>query len=201
MISGIDISDKNGIVNWQYSKANSVQFVYMKASESITKIDAVFINNAAKAKESGILVGAYHWFHPHYNLNQQIEIFSKQTGPLRGWLRPVIFLDKNVTSTTNMERYLKQFLQGYTQKTGVKPIISTLDTFWKTYYAKAEWACEYQLWIRSTGFAWPRALYPWAGWSFWQHFRTARMAGMNNNDVGLNWFNGDLNELKSLVCK
>jgi lysozyme len=200
MLSGIDISEKNGIINWQDCQSDSIQFAYLKASEGIDKLDAVFTTNAVAAKKSGVMVGAYHWLHPHYNINQQVDIFIKQTGVLRGWLRPAVFLDKYVTSTTNMEKNLKQFLEGYSKNTGIKPIISTLDTFWKSYFSKSEWACDYPLWIRSSGFAWPRALYPWAGWTFWQHFRTARIAGLNNNDVGLNWFNGDKSELEDLIC-
>lgn len=200
MISGIDTSEKNGMINWQAYKANTVQFVYMKSSESISKIDASFANNVIEARKAGMNIGAYHWFHPHYNLHQQVELFIKQTGPLRGWLRPAVFLDKNLTTTANMERNLKNFLDEYTQKTGIKPIISTVDTFWITYYSKAEWACDYPLWVRTSGFAWPKPLFPWAGWTFWQHLRTGRMPGTNNNDVGLDWFNGDSNELKSLIC-
>lgn len=79
-VKGIDLSAHNGLVNFAEVAADSVEFVYLKATEGETFRDPLFILNYAKARDEGLRVGAYHFFRfdcegwrQSYNLLQTIE--------------------------------------------------------------------------------------------------------------------------------
>lgn len=59
---GIDISAHNGQIDFQKVIADSIEFVYIKASEGGTWRDAMFEQNYRAARDAGLLVGVYHFF-------------------------------------------------------------------------------------------------------------------------------------------
>lgn len=61
-ILGIDISAHNGLIDFTRVAADSVAFVYIKASEGDTFRDAAFVDNHSRARAAGLPVGAYHYF-------------------------------------------------------------------------------------------------------------------------------------------
>lgn len=61
-IAGIDVSAHNGIVDFDRVAADSISFVYIKASEGDNFRDAAFDDNYRRAREAGLKVGAYHFF-------------------------------------------------------------------------------------------------------------------------------------------
>ena len=80
MITGIDLSDSNGSPDWSLFGNGDVNFVYIKATEAIDSVDPEFENNMKKAREYGILAGAYHWLHPRLHVGQQAELFLSTVG-------------------------------------------------------------------------------------------------------------------------
>lgn len=61
-IAGIDISAHNGFIDFGRVAADSISFVYIKASEGTTFRDANFEDNFDRARRAGLKVGAYHFF-------------------------------------------------------------------------------------------------------------------------------------------
>ncbi|MGE6379889.1 GH25 family lysozyme [Peribacillus muralis] len=61
-IKGIDVSHWNGVINWDKVAKDGVKFVFIKATEgtSYSKL-SYFKDNAPKALEAGLKVGAYHY--------------------------------------------------------------------------------------------------------------------------------------------
>lgn len=59
---GIDVSAHNGEIDFDRVAADSIRFVYIKASEGGSWRDASFERNYSKATEAGLHVGAYHFF-------------------------------------------------------------------------------------------------------------------------------------------
>ena len=200
MVSGIDLSEKNGSIKWPLIGSGDISFAYIKATEALDIIDSQFTANLKSAQELGILVGAYHWLHPGLHVGQQLESFVKTVKDFRGLLPPVVCLETYQTSVGEMEKNIKSFMVLLEKKVGVKPVIYTSDTFWMTYLAQSDWGCDYPLWIDKPGVLWPTQLWPWAGWSFWQHSYQARLPGIPVN-LGTNWFNGSMDELKSMVIQ
>jgi lysozyme len=200
MISGIDLSDKNGSADWSLFGNGDVNFVYIKASEAIDSVDSMYEANMKKAKELGILAGAYHWLYPQLHVGQQAEIFLNTVKNFKGMLPPAICLEAQKASQTEMERNVRVFVELMRDALGAAPVIYTSESYWKGNLAKADWACEYPLWLDKPGSIWPSPLFPWAGWSFWQYSYQARLPGVATN-LGLNWFNGSITELKKMVIR
>lgn len=200
MISGIDLSDKNGAVDWSQFGNNDVNFVYIKTSEAIDSIDSMYETNIQKAGESGILAGAYHWLHPDLHVGRQAELFLNTVGNFKGMLPPVVCLETYHTNLTAMDKSVRTFIELLRDGLGVNPVIYTSETYWNTYLSNSDWGCEYPLWLDKPGNSWPKQIWPWAGWTFWQYSYQARLPGIATN-LGLNWFNGSITELKKMVIK
>ena len=80
-----------------------------------------------------------------------------------------------------------------------KPIIFTSEGFWRSYMcgekaSHADWAREYSLWTAQFTSLWPTAMYPWAGWDFWQYTDKGKIPGIQTT-VDMNWFNGSEQDL------
>jgi lysozyme len=200
MVTGIDLSEKNGSIKWSQVGKGDIYFAFIKATEALDIVDSQFDANMKAAQESGILTGVYHWLHPGLHVGQQLDSFIKTVKSFRGLLPPVVCLQTNLPSLEEMEKNIKAFLALLEKKVGVKPIIYTSDAFWKTYLPKSSWGCDYPLWIDNPGTFWPEQLWPWAGWSFWQNSYQIRLPGIPLN-LGSNWFNGTLDELRSMVIQ
>ena len=200
MITGIDISEKNGEVEWSAFGFGDVQFVFIKATEAIDSIDRDFSRNIKRAKKLGITVGVYHWLHPRLHVGQQAQLFIETVKSFKGLLPPVVCLETHRANLDEMERNVKTYLDTIEQSLCVKPIIYTSDKYWKTYLPKAEWGCDYLLWLDKPGTIWPQQLWPWAGWTFWQYSYQARLPGIPTN-LGLNYFNGSKTELQQMVIQ
>ena len=200
MISGIDLSDKNGSADWSLFGNGDVNFVYIKASESIDTVDTLFSTNMAAAHEYGILAGAYHWLYPSLHVGQQAELFIETVGSFKGLLPPVVCLETEHTSISDMEKNVRIYLDLVESASGVKPVIFTSDSYWRKYLPESIWGCEYPLWLDKPGNTWPNQLWPWAGWTFWQYSYQAKLPGISTF-MGLNWYNGSLTELKQMVIQ
>lgn len=61
-VKGIDVSSHNGPVDFAAVSADTVDFVYIKATEGIDYSDPMFARNLEGAKAAGLKVGAYHFF-------------------------------------------------------------------------------------------------------------------------------------------
>ena len=61
-ITGIDVSHHTGKIDFQKAKGQNIDFVYMKSTEGEFYKDNMFEKNYKRAKESGIPIGAYHFF-------------------------------------------------------------------------------------------------------------------------------------------
>jgi lysozyme len=200
MVSGIDLSEKNGSLNWALigKGSDDINFAFIKATEALDTIDVQYEENIKSARESGILVGAYHWLNPGLHVGQQLDLFVSIVKDFRHMLPPVVCLETPQTPLEDMEINIKSYLILIEKKVGVKPIIYTSDTFWVTYLPKSDWGCNYPLWIDKPGALWPPQVWPWAGWTFWQNSYQSRLPGINAN-LGINLFNGSMKDLKNMV--
>lgn len=198
MITGIDLSDKNGHIDWGLLGSSKLNFVYLKATEALDTVDSAFPENLRNARDLGILIGAYHWLHPGLHVGQQVDLFVNTVKNFKGMLTPVVCLEIHRASIEETDKNVRAFLALLERKIGVKPMIFTSDSFWNTYLPGADWGCDYPLWLDKPGTIWPPQIWPWAGWTFWQYSYQAKLPGVPAN-LGLNWFNGSQNELEMMV--
>ncbi|GAB1403428.1 hypothetical protein MASR1M74_06060 [Lentimicrobium sp.] len=100
-IYGIDVSHHQGKINWtevaeKDISGKHISFVFIKATEGVTRQDRHFMHNWKKAGEAGLIRGAYHFFHPSRDAAAQAENFIKNVQLQPGDLPPV--LDIEVTN-------------------------------------------------------------------------------------------------------
>jgi GH25 family lysozyme M1 (1,4-beta-N-acetylmuramidase) len=222
-VIGTDIHSLSRPSDWTALYNAGCKFIFIKASEN-NFADKYFSDTWQKAKDAGLLRGAYHFFHPEVNSSPQIDIFTKTVGTDKGELPPVCDLETvydfsrrplvaiPLPNANTLLGRLKDWLDKVEQAFGCKPIIYTRAEFVKSNGISASWLNNYPLWL---------AQYPWApgthadykdpnanltsmptqpngfqSWSFWQWSGHGRMGGFpSNQDVDFDYFNGSYEEL------
>src|SRR5687767_10428060 len=64
-VEGIDVSQFQGVIDWNQIAASGKQFVFMRASRTNLDKDPTFETNLAGATAAGLLVGTYHFTLPN----------------------------------------------------------------------------------------------------------------------------------------
>ncbi len=74
---GIDVSEFQNAINWgQVSGIGGKVFAIIRASAGAKTTDAYFAQNVVNAKDSGLIVGAYHFAYPqYYTADQEAQKF------------------------------------------------------------------------------------------------------------------------------
>lgn len=210
---GIDVSNNNGdLINWQAVKNSDVTFAFAKATEGITYVDSCFAKNWQQMKAAGLVRGAYHFFRPLRDANEQAQNFLKAVGKLEVRdLPPVLDLEhypvevEKQWQQINLNERIKrvqQWLDVVERATGRKTLIYTSSGFWKSYMGDTQVFTNYPLWIANyTDKSQP--LVPannWGGngWMFWQYTETGSVAGVKGN-VDRNRFQGSFEKLLAFV--
>ncbi len=207
-ILGIDISKWDG--NWDATKAKQAgaTFAFIKASQA-TLTDPQFLINWQKAKDAGLIRGAYHYLDYTKSGVDQANYFADLLKNDPGELPPVI--DYELRRTDNNPSaalgFLRDCLDQLTKRTELfedasikRPMIYTGPAFWVEYgdQTKRDYWIQFPLWnahwITSNT---PTVPLPWTMWQFWQF--TAKgpgeAFGSESLSMDMNRFNGTLNEL------
>ena len=199
-IHGIDVSKYQEIINWESVQSMNVEgvkigFAFIKATEGILNKDRHFNRNWKKAKEAGVVRGAYHFFIPSKSGRQQAENFISQVDLEKGDLPPVIDIEQTLgVPETKIRERVKEFLDILENHYGVQPIIYTNVDFYKQ--VLEDEFDEYPLWVAHyLQKDRPRIHRPW---QFWQHSETGRVNGIFAR-VDFNVFSGDSLEFRQLL--
>jgi GH25 family lysozyme M1 (1,4-beta-N-acetylmuramidase) len=201
-VTGIDVSKWNG--NWDASKAKAAgaEFVFMKSSQACF-VDLQFVSNWKKAKEIGLIRGAYHYLDYTRPARDQADFFADLLQGDPGDLPPVVDYEhvREDNNTILARSYLKEFVERMGSH-GYNPIIYTGSGFWRTYGDSSSYWYQFSLWIANyTSAAAPIIPAPWLNWSFWQFSKKGPGAlfGSEALDIDVNRFNGTLDELYILA--
>jgi lysozyme len=198
MIAGLDISDRNKNIDWDLLMGEDVNFVYFRATEEINEVDMMVEQNIERAKQYNVPFGVYHWLDPELHVGQQADNFLNVVDDFKGMLPPMVCLRVEAESVENISKNTHAFMRLLKQRTSSTPILYTSKEAWKFMKADNSWACDFPLWIDQPGTNWPLQLWPWAGWTFWQHAFDMKFPGITG-EVGINWFNGNHNEIFEMV--
>lgn len=201
-VIGIDISKWNG--NWDAVKAKAAgaAFVFIKASQA-TFTDPRFLVNWQKAKDAGLLRGAYHYLDYTKPARDQADYYANLLDADRGELAPVVDYEQRRTDNNvgAARLALRDFLEQLKAR-GYTPTIYTAPAFWSAYGSTDVYWQQYRLWVAhyTTADA-PTVPAPWKTWTFWQY--TAKgdgpTYGTESYNVDMNRFNGTLEELYQLA--
>ncbi|MBO5268623.1 MAG: hypothetical protein J6B13_07690 [Muribaculaceae bacterium] len=185
-VRGIDISAHNGNVDFGRVLRDSIDFVYIKATEGATWRDAMFERNYRAARDAGLAVGIYHFFRfdvPGWRQSVNIigligdrHLDLPVAIDVEEWGNPSEFTtDEIIADLRSLVELLRQ--------NGREPIIYTNKN---GYYRFVRGHFDdVALWICS--FTSP-ALAERGRWTIWQHSHVGRVDGISG-DVDLCTFN------------
>ena len=201
-IRGIDISHYQGEIDWEVLRNASlnndpVRFVFIKSTEGMTLMDEHFNYNFYQAKKNDFIRGTYHFFVPDIDPVKQAQFYLHQVHLEPGDLPPVLDVEHiGKSSTKELQRNVKKWLDIVEKRYGVKPILYTGFKFREKYLSDPLFD-QYPFWIAH--YHVPELQYK-GEWKFWQHTDCGQLDGIKG-DVDCNIFNGSLQELTDLTLK
>lgn len=199
-IHGIDVSRYQQTISWKLvkqMKANDIRlgFAFIKATEGASLVDPFFQRNWKKAREAGMIRGAYHFFNPKKDGKSQAQRFIKTVALQSGDLPPVLDIEKGWgVSKSRLQQEVRAWLLAVEAAYGVKPILYTYVTFYEKYLQGA--FDDYPLWIAH--YYQPGSPRIGRNWHFWQHSEEGRVNGIAAK-VDFNVFNGDSADFRALL--
>ena len=172
-VRGVDVSVYQGQIDWNTLAEQGISFAFIKATEGSSSEDPNFQRNWEQARQSGLRVGAYHFFSFDSGGDTQAENFIRAVEPAEGMLPPVV----------DVELY------------GQRPVLYATGSSYDRYLAGDYEG--YDIWIRNV--YWTPRLKDGREWTFWQYTDRARLAGYEGEEpyIDMNVFNGTLEEFAS----
>src|SRR6185369_960202 len=157
--------------------------------------------NYVGLKDENILRGAYHFFYPNFDPQEQAENFLSvvtQLGP--GDLPPVVDIEvSGEESPTAIATALQLWLDTVEEDLDRQPIIYTAPGFWNSSLGGTSAFSEYSLWVAHyTNNPSPSIPKGFTDYLFWQYSESGSISGVKGN-VDLDWFNGNSSDLAQLV--
>lgn len=200
-IYGIDVSHYQGKIDWQKVKNSGITFAYIKASQGDHVIDPNFSANWSEAKKVNILRGAYHFFEPSLNVENQAKLFIKLInlhGGCTGSLPPALDVETiNQVSKEQLKFKIDKWLKIVEDETNCRPIIYTNLAFWNQYFTNDEFP-NHELWLAEYSKD-SVLIQKWKKEILWQFTDKNIIDGIRTK-VDEDRFIGTKAELNSLIC-
>ncbi len=220
---GIDVSSYQGEINWTSVYRCGYRFAFIKATAGDNRspqlIDTKFTTNIRRARNAGLLVGAYHYAYPQYNSAEDEALFFVDIAGeyiSHGYLRPALDLEEggNTYSPQELSNWIHAWMNVVKNLTGVEPLLY-LNSNYSTNCVD-ESVTKYDLWIAhwACDFTSTPNIGPWATWSFWQYYGPGEKTDYSNgcgfnsvdgiedpdqNGVDLDVFNGNWDKLSNFL--
>ena len=187
-IQGIDVSNHNGNIDFAKVAADSIAFVYIKATEGESHKDKRFARNIHEARKAGLKAGAYHFFRKDVDGKAQASHFIATIRGVKTDLPPVVDVeDWGNSHFTTDSKTIENLIAMIThlEKNGLSPMIYTNKSCYRKYMQKH--LPKTRLWL--CAFDHPRELSDY-NWTIHQYSHWGNVDGIEG-DVDLNVFNGD----------
>jgi lysozyme len=188
-VTGIDVSNHQGAIDWPLVAGSGVRFVYLKATEGGDFVDKRFQQNWRDAKAVGLPVGAYHFFTQCKPGAEQARNFIATVPRDAASLPPVLDAEhmspcKSTSVMFDPVTEMAAFLSATEAHFGCRPLIYTTYQFERAYLRGAFNAETY--WV-SSPFLPP--LIKREAWKIWQYHHNGRRPGIMGA-VDVNAFRG-----------
>jgi len=215
VISGIDVSSHQGVVDWEAVSQSGQSFAFVRATLGAHSADSQFAGNWTRSRVAGIMRGAYHFFWPLASAADQADHFVEVVGNLLpGDLPPALDLEEailqqnpqqDVWTTVPADNRLPMilgWLATVEHALGVRPLIYSRQTFLEDLLGQGvEELADHRLWIAHyTKAVKPRFPHSWARWTFWQYAENGSVGGVRGN-VDQDRFNGSIDDLRTQLAK
>ena len=148
---GIDVSHYQGNIDWaRVANETNIKFVYIKATEGSTYKDSLYRRNTEQARQAGIAVGSYHYFHPNVPVATQYNNFMSLVDLSTQDLIPVVDIEeKGRKPSKQICDSLDKFSSMVLAQWGTRPIIYTHQRFYN--YLLQRSFDDHILWIARYG--------------------------------------------------
>ncbi|HEV7504804.1 MAG TPA: glycoside hydrolase family 25 protein [Thermoanaerobaculia bacterium] len=192
---GIDVSHYQGTIDWRQVADTGKRFAFIKATEGTSETDPQFQANWRGANVAGLLRGAYHFYQPGEDPQQQAKNFLSVVQPGPGDLPPVLDVELS-GKPSEIISGIWVWLTAVEQATGKTPILYTNPSFWADLGAVG--FGRFPLWIADYDVAVPTVPEGWISWSFWQFSESGSVSGVEG-PVDLDIFQGTLMNLQRMA--
>lgn len=205
-VLGLDVSHYQGRVDWARVARQVYKFAFIKASEGTTLPDPEFSANWNGAQAVGLLRGAYHYFEPGRNPEQQAEFFLNTVWPAGGQpllevgdLPPVLDVEPSRDQCTEeVAQEIQTWIAVVQHRTLRIPILYTARDLWDGLGIRHLGSSP--LWVSEYGVAAPSVLPAgWWRWQFWQYSQRGRVDGIERA-VDLDVYQGSLESLRQMAA-
>lgn len=197
-IRGIDVSKHNGYIDYELVADAGYRFVFIKATEGATHVDANFRANCRGASKAGLMVGAYHFFRKNRDGDVQAENFMSTIKDMPLDMPLVVDVEDwgndHFVSEAQLNSKLRSMVSAI-KKAGYKVMIYTNGDGYKKYY-KPNFDGEY-LWLCKLSD--PDSVNT-AGHVFQQYSHWGKVPGVSG-EVDLNVYMGTEREWKKWLDK
>ncbi|GIH93800.1 hypothetical protein Psi01_44300 [Planobispora siamensis] len=209
-VTGVDVSNWSGEIDWGSVAGNGTAFAFVYASEGLDYLNERFDTQYGGAAEAGLIRGAYHFAQPHESDGAaQADFFVDNGG---GWrpdgrtLPGVLDVEDNPYRNRNglnscygldrkqMVDWVGDFTRRYRQRTGRDAIIYTTTSWWRTCTGDSPAFGRNPLWLARWGAEPGELPASWTRYTFWQSADKAP-----GSPGGKNSFNGTPSRLRLLA--
>ena len=196
-VKGVDVSSYLGNIDWPLLASQDIDFAYIKATEGSASQDRCFSQNWQEASQTGIRIGAYHFFSFESAGQTQAQNFIDTVDPVDNMLPPVIdveyygsFTSEDTIDVSAVRKELRTMVDILTEEYGMKPVIYVSENSYKTIVKGSFEDCG--LWYRSVYSKVPSDV----NWVFWQYSNRHRLKGYDGKEayIDMNVFAGDKEE-------
>ncbi|WP_402469685.1 GH25 family lysozyme [Isoptericola aurantiacus] len=201
-VRGVDVSAYQGEIDWPVLAEQDLDFAFLKATEGSSHVDERFAANWAGARDTDLLVGAYHFLSFESSGQDQAAHLIEQVPDEPGTLPPVVDVEyygefaDSPPSVDELRGILDPMLAALEDHYGAPPIIYTTQEVRSTYLGDDYG--DYPLWIRSVVTA-PDL--PRRDWTFWQYSDRDVLDGYSGEEthIDMNVFDGSLDDLRAMT--
>ncbi len=161
---GIDVSNHQGVVDWDAVAGDGISFAYVKATEGEDWTDKRFAANWAGAADAGLDRGAYHFFSLCTDGRAQAEHFLRVAKPDPRALAPALDLEE-------LDGRCAQPPSRETVAAEVAAFVELVEDAWDrpmVLYVGADWEDAYPVKLDRPRWHRDFLLRPDFGWHIWQ---------------------------------
>jgi len=206
-VTGIDVSNHQGVIDWTSVAAAGAKFTYAKATEGVRFVDGYFDANNRGAKANGLFAGAYHFALPARSTGRaQADYFLDHAQYISDGrtLPPMLDIEWPWTgsgspspcyglSPAQMSTWIRDFVDRVRQRTGRPTMIYTNVNWWNPCTGNNASFGDNPLFIARYASSPGTLPAGWSRWTLWQYFNSGSLPG--DQDV----FNGSLSDLARLA--
>jgi lysozyme len=151
-LQGIDVSNHQGVIQWEKLPSQGVDFAYIKATEGGDFVDKAFQRNWQAAGKADIKRGAYHFFTLCKSGQEQAANFTRNVPFDQFSLPPAVDLEflgncENKLSTLQLRSELSQYLDLIEAKYKQKAVLYLTKEFDEKYQISKNF--DQPFWLRS----------------------------------------------------